>query len=367
MKKETRIGVIGCGKISSAYFSTFARLPGVVAHACADLNNAAAEAAAEEWGMKAMTVDELLASDEIEVVLNLTIPAAHAEVNTRILEAGKHAYCEKPFSLEREEGQKVLALAKSKGLLVGCAPDTFLSAGQQTARKLIDDGAIGKPLSGTAFMMGHGPESWHPNPGFYYTKGGGPMFDMGPYYLTTLVNLLGPVKSVSGSTNRGFNERVAGHESRAGEILPVEIETHVAGILEFHSGAIVTIVTSFDVWQADHYPIEIHGTAGSLKVPDPNCFDGRNAIYRDGFSDWKDVPLLHPHSENSRGIGVADLADAAANGRPARCGGEIAYHVLDIMHAIHDSSNERKHIDIASTCERPAAMPMTPELDKLFV
>ena len=273
-KSQTKVGLIGCGNISQAYLNAAKTFQNMEISSCADINPAAAKDRGVEFGIQARSVDELLEDNEIEIVLNLTTPQAHAGINAKALEAGKNVHCEKPFAVTRDDGRRVLDLARQKGLLIGCAPDTFLGGGQQTVRKLIDDGAIGRSVAGTAFMMCHGHESWHPNPGFYYLRGGGPMFDMGPYYLTALVNLLGPVRRVSAFTQITFSERIVTCKERNGERLPVEIPTHIAGTLEFHNRAIITMVTSFDVWKHSNHCIEIHGESGSIQVSDPNSFDG---------------------------------------------------------------------------------------------
>ena len=251
--------------------------------------------------------------------------------------------------------------------MVGCAPDTFLGGGHQTCRKLIDDGVIGKPIAGTAFMMLHGHESWHPNPGFYYLKGGGPMLDMGPYYLTALINMLGPVRRVSASTSITFKERIATSEKRSGERLPVETPTHIAGTMDFHCGAVITIVTSFDVWYHSNHFIEIHGTDGSIQVPDPNYFGGPVKICRAGNESLEEVPLSHGYTDNMRSIGVADMALAIQQKSINRCNGYMAYHVLEVMHAFLESSESGKHILIESTCERPDMLPLNLARGQLIV
>lgn len=357
MLSKVKIGIIGCGNISQAYFNGAKLFDILEIKACADLSMANAEAKAKENNVKAMTVDEILQDPEIEIIVNLTTPGAHAAVNRRILEAGKHAYCEKPFAVEREEAKKVIELANKNKLLSGCAPDTFLGAGQQTCRKLIDDGWIGKPVAGTAFMMCHGHESWHPAPGFYYQKGGGPMMDMGPYYLTTLVNMLGPVKRVCASAQMTFTERTGG-SGTGGKKFPVEVPTHYSGTLDFQNGAVINMAMSFDVWGHSHHPIEIYGTEGSMKVPDPNTFGGTVLIKRSDYQEWKEIPLSHNYSENSRGIGVADMAYAIKTGRKHRCSAELAYHVLDVMRSFEESSDNSRHLRISSSCEQPAALPL---------
>jgi predicted dehydrogenase len=300
----------------------------------------------------------MLADPEIDIVLNLTIPNAHAEVALQALDAGKSVYNEKPLAIKREDGLKMLEIARAKKLLVGGAPDTFLGGGLQTCRKLIDDGWIGQPVAATAFMLCHGHEGWHPAPEFYYQVGGGPMFDMGPYYLTALVSLMGPVSRVTGSARVTFPERTITSQPLYGKKVTVEVPTHVAGILDFASGAIATIVTSFDVWSAEVPRIEIYGTAGSLSVPDPNSFGGPVRVRRAGANEWSEIPLTHGYAVNSRSLGVADMAYALRTHRPARASGELTYHVLDIMHAIHDASLAGKHINLASTCAQPAPFPL---------
>jgi len=333
--------------------------------ACADLIPERAQAKAATYGCRACTPEEILADPEIEIVLNLTIPKAHASVALKALGAGKSAYNEKPLAITREDGRQMLDLAQRMQVRVGGAPDTFLGGGIQTCRKLIDDGWIGEPVAATAFMMCHGHESWHPDPEFYYKVGGGPMFDMGPYYLTALVNLMGPVRRVTGSARITFAQRLITSEPKYGTVIDVDVPTHVAGVLDFQSGAVGTIITTFDVWAAELPRIEIYGTEGSLSVPDPNTFGGPVRVRRRDQKEWMEVPLTHGYAENSRGLGVADLAYALRAGRPARASGELTYHVLDIMHAIHDASREGRHITLASTCQRPAPLPLGLPEDKL--
>ena len=357
MSKKINVGIIGCGNISEAYLTAAKNFPIMQITACADINLEAAKIKAEAHNIEAMSVEELLQTEDIEIILNLTTPQAHAEINLMALNAGKHVHCEKPFAVIRDDGKKVLKLAKEKGLLVGCAPDTFFGGGIQTCRKIIDDGEIGKPVAGTAFMMNHGVESWHPNPGFYYLKGGGPLLDMGPYYITALVNLLGPVKRVCALSAITFKERIATSKEHSGKILPVETPTHIAGTLEFQNGAVITMVMSFDVWNHSNHNIEIHGTEGSMQVPDPNGFGGETKIFKPGIDGWKPVLLSHGYTDNMRSIGVADMAYAIKYNRKNRCSGELAYHVLDVMLSLIDSAEEKKFIDIESTVEQPAALP----------
>ena len=354
---KIKVGFVGCGNISSAYLEfakTFEILDVV---AVSDIEMSRARAQAEKFGVpRACTVSELLADPEIQIVLNLTTPGSHYEVGMAALERGKSVYNEKPLAIEREEAQKMLKLASEKGLRVGCAPDTFMGAGIQTCRKLIDDGAIGRPVAATAFMMGHGPEGWHPDPEFYYKPGGGPMFDMGPYYLTALVNLLGPVRRVTGSAQMSFSERVIGSAAKRGQVIKVETPTHLVTVLDFVSGAVGTLITSFDIWAHGMPNIEIYGSEGSLRVPDPNTFGGPVSLWQVGRKEWVDVPLLPLRAKNSRSLGLADLATALRSGRPHRASGDLAYHVLDVMHAVHDASRTGQHIQLESAVERPAAM-----------
>ena len=352
------VGVVGCGAISKAYLDTMCkRLPALKVTACADLDPSRAKATADTYGLRALDVDALLADPEVDIVLNLTVPKAHAAVALRAIRAGKHVYSEKPLAVTREDGRAILDAAGQAGVRVGNAPDTFLGAGLQTCRKLIDDGAIGRPIAATAFMMGHGPESWHPNPEFFYEVGGGPMFDMGPYYLTALVHLIGPIRRVTASTAISFPERTITSAKKNGKVMNVEIPTHIGGTMEFEQGAIGTIVTSFDVWAHTHSCIEVYGTEGSMLVPDPNRFDGSVRVRCAADKEWRDVPLTHDFAEGSRGLGVADMAEAIQTGGPHRASGVLAYHVLDAMHAFHDAAAAGRHVVLESHCDQPAPRP----------
>lgn len=366
MAAKVKVGVIGCGVISAAYFKGCRLFDILEIVACADLILERAQARAAEFDIpKACSVEELLADPEIDLVINLTIPKAHAAVNLAAIEAGKHTYCEKPLATTREDGLKTLAAAKEKGVKVGAAPDTFLGGGIQTCRKLIDDGLIGEPVAATAFMASHGHESWHPDPDFYYQPGGGPMLDMGPYYLTALVNLVGAVDRVTGSTRVTFPERTITSQPRHGQKIKVNTATHVTGVLDFSNGAVGTILTSFDIWGANLPYIEIYGSEGSISVPNPNRFDGSVRVRSASEREWREAPLTHS-PEVSRGIGVADMAYALAYGRPHRASGALAYHVLDIMQAFEDSSQRGQHVTLTSQCPKPAALPtglMLGELD----
>jgi predicted dehydrogenase len=357
--KKSKVGIIGCGKISAMYLQRCKLFEILDVVACADINMKRAIERAKEFNVpKACSVEELLGDSEIEIIVNLTTPQAHAEVNLKALESGKHVYVEKPLATSRAEARKVLEKAREKDLLVGCAPDTFLGGGIQTCRRIIDDGLIGKPIAAVASMVCHGHESWHPDPEFYYKRGGGPLLDMGPYYLTTLVNLIGPIEKVSGSSRISFPERTITSKPKYGTSIKVEIPTHLAGTIDFSSGAIGTIIMSFDVWKHNLPPIEIYGSEGSLCVPDPNIFGGSVKLFKAGDEEWIDIPLYYGYSEDSRGIGVADMAYAIQYGRPHRANGNMAYHVLDVMLALEESSALGKSYRVESSCEKPKALPV---------
>jgi predicted dehydrogenase len=357
MSKPVNIGIIGVGNIFPQYIKGCRQYPVLNVAAIADIHHEAAVARGAEYSVSVKTVDELLADPSIELIVNLTVPAVHQQVDLEILSRGKHVYSEKPLALNRKGGKEVMDAADKAGLLVGCAPDTFLGGGIQTSLKLISDGWIGAPIAATAFMAGHGPESWHPNPGFYYLQGGGPMYDMGPYYLTALIALLGSIDGVSAVTGKSFQERIATSPARSGQRLPVEVNTHVSGNLKFTSGAIGTIITSFDVW-GHHLPrVEIHGTHGSLSVPDPNTFGGPVRLWLPYEREWRDMPLTH-NTEIGRGTGVADMAIAIQTGRRHRASGALAYHVLDAMDAFDESSEQGKYIPLTSQLDRPTPLPM---------
>lgn len=355
--ERVKIGMIGCGNISSIYLKMTKTFPILEVVALADLRIERAQARAAEYGIaRVMTVEEMLADPDIEIILNLTTPNAHAAVGLAALSAGKSVYNEKPVAIRREDAQAMLRLADEKGLRLGGAPDTFLGAGQQTCRKLIDDGVIGLPVAATAFMTCHGHESWHPDPEFYYEVGGGPMFDMGPYYLTALVNLLGPARRVAGSARISFAQRTITSQPKHGKVIQVEVPTHVTGIVDFAAGAVATLITSFDVWKADLPRIEIYGSEGTLSVPDPNTFGGPVRLWRAGAKEWEEIALLPHYDTNWRSLGLADMAHALRGGRPHRAGAQLTYHVLDLMHAFHDSSNDGRFIELQSTCPQPAPL-----------
>ncbi|WP_342358856.1 Gfo/Idh/MocA family oxidoreductase [Terrarubrum flagellatum] len=354
--RKVGIGVIGCGNISTKYLTAMKQFANIELRAVADMRSAAAEARGAEFGVPGLRVDQLLKRDDIEIVVNLTVPLAHTDVSLAVLRAGKHVHSEKPLGVNVAEARKVMDLAAEKNLRVGCAPDTFLGGGHQTARKLIDDGAIGQPVAGSAFFMCPGHERWHPAPGFYYLRGGGPMLDMGPYYITDLVQLLGPIASVMGSTAKPRLERLVTSEPMNGTLIPVEVATHVAGTLEFVSGAVVSIAMSFDVPKHKHTPIEIYGTKGSILVPDPNRFGGEVMVAKTG-GEWEAQPLTHGNAEGEfRSIGVADMAAAIVANRPHRASGALALHALEAMEAFQTSSDEGRRVKLETTVERPAMM-----------
>ena len=353
------VGVIGCGNISGIYLQNCQKFKILNVIAVADLVVDRAKRAAADYKIaKAYTSEDLLNDGAVDIVLNLTVPKAHAPVATAALEKGKHVYNEKPLGITRDEGKGILEKAKAGTLRVAGAPDTFLGGSFQTAREIIDQGTIGKPVSATAFMVSHGWESWHPNPLFYYQPGGGPTLDMGPYYITALVSLLGPVSKVAAMCSKAFEERIVSSQPLKGHRIPVEVTTHDAALLEFVNGAIGTLIMSFDVWKSELPRIEIHGTEGSLSIPDPNVFGGTLRISRKG-KEWEEVKITRPFTENWRGLGVADLAAAIAENREARASGELTYHVLDIMQTLQESSAKRQFRDVRSTVLRPHPLTLS--------
>ena len=358
MSKVYKVGLIGCGTISDAYIRGLRAFPWLETTALSDIDVGRAEAKAQKYGIaKGCSVEELLADDGVDIAVNLTVPTVHAEVSLKALGAGKHVYSEKPLAITREDGRAMLEAAEAHDLRLGCAPDTFMGGGIQTCRKLLDEGAIGEPLSASAFMLGHGVETWHPSPFFFFRYGGHPLFDMGPYYLTALINLLGPVKSVVGLTTTGIPERTVSSQPHAGTVIKVDAPVHATALLELASGKPVTMIISGEVVASELPRIEIYGSEGTLNVPDPNTFDGPVRLKKKGDETWRDVPLTHSYSGYDRGLGVADMAYALRSGRPHRASGTLAYHVLDTVQTIQDASDARRFIEVASTCERPAPLP----------
>ncbi|MFF7760365.1 Gfo/Idh/MocA family protein [Streptomyces griseorubiginosus] len=355
-----RIGVVGLGVISRAYLDTLVGRDAVRVTAVADLDaSRSAAVAAELPGVRALSVAELLNSPDVETVLNLTVPAAHAEIALGAIGHGKNVYGEKPLAAELTDAQAVLEAAAKASVRVGCAPDTVLGTGVQTARAAVEAGAIGRPLFASAVMITPGHERWHPQPDFYYAPGGGPLLDMGPYYLTSLVHLLGPVRAVIGASSRLRSERVIGSGPRAGERIPVEVDSHVSGVLEHEGGALTTLTTSFDGVGTTAAPIEVHGETGTLTVPDPNHFDGEVRLLELGGSERRTLPPSAGYVGGARGVGLLDFV-AADGGRPARASGELALHVLETMTALLRSSAEGRRNELSTSVQRPAPVPLTP-------
>jgi len=359
-----RVGVIGCGAISPAYFNAAKTFPVLEVAAFAGVYLDAARTRAAEFKVpRACSVAELLADPSIEMVLNLTVPKAHFGVSLQAIAAGKHVYLEKPLGVTREEGLKLLSAASDARLMVGCAPDTFMGAGIQTARHLVDNGHIGNPVAFTAFMLGRGPEHWHPSPEFYYAVGGGPMFDMGPYYLTALLNLLGPVKRVSGMASIAVSDRTITSKPKFGKKIHVETPDHIVGTMHFANGCIGTIVTSFAMRAAQYdgkNPITIYGDRGTIKVPDPNGFDGPVFLCTFGEKDEYHEEAPWATKGYGRSVGLADMATALRTGRPARASGEQAMAVLDLMQAFLESNESGKAVAPQVAYER--GLPMDPTL-----
>ncbi len=363
------LGIIGCGAISSVYFRNTPLFKGLRIAACADIKAEAAAKQAQAFGAPALAVDDLIASPEIDIVVNLTVPNAHYEVSMAALKANKHVFTEKPLAARAALGRRLVEAAKKRGLAIGSAPDTFLGAAGRRARTLIDAGAIGRPVTGTAFVLGHGMEHWHPNPEFFYKPGGGPVLDLGPYYITALINLLGPIARVQALTSIGEAERlVTAAGPHQGEAIKVETPTTALALLEFASGAHIVAGMSWDVWRHSAAPIEIHGTEGSLRLPDPNFFGGAVEISKRG-GDWVahdtsadpfgalNQPAAEPKVANYRVLGVADLAAAIREKRPARAGGDLALHALEAMEAILRAGAERRAIRLPPADIRPAVLP----------
>ncbi|WP_019953498.1 Gfo/Idh/MocA family protein [Yoonia vestfoldensis] len=357
------VGIIGCGNISTTYLTFAPIFKSLRLVAVADINMDAARARAAEYGLRAESVTDLLKSPDVDVVVNLTIPAVHFAVTKLILEAGKHAYSEKPLVLTLAEGEELRNLAAAKGLAIGSAPDTFLGGAHQQARAAIDAGDVGQIIGGTCHVMGHGMEAWHPNPDFFFQPGAGPVLDIGPYYITNLIQLIGPVKSVAALATATFAERTIGNGARLGQKVPVDTPTNIHALLEFANGATVTLGASWDVWAHRHANMELYGETGSLFIPDPNFFGGTVEI---GGQDkaitalpaW-DHPFRIPNQDdraNYRCAGLADMATAVTEGRAHRCNIDLAVHAVDVMTGILRAGEERRFIDMTTTCDRPAAL-----------
>ncbi len=372
--KTLGVGIIGCGNISWAYLTLAKKFNHIEVVAVADMNMAAAEARAEEFGVKAQTVKDLLKNKDIQIVVNLTVPAVHYKVSKQILDAGKHVYSEKPLTLSYKDALALQKYAAKKKLRVGSAPDTFLGASHQQARKAIDDGVIGKVVSGTCHFMGPGMEMWHPNPDFFFNPGGGPVLDMGPYYITNLVNLIGPVKRVSALAGTGRKTRTITNGPRNGEVLKVKVPTTYHALLEFANGACITLGLSWDVWAHKHQNMELYGQTGAMFVPDPNFFGGDVMLATQGKLPEAMKPWDHPFGvknwgqqnsqtdvvwANYRCAGLADMADAIMKKRHARCDVSLVAHVVEVMTAVMEAGKKRKVLTLKSTCKRPA--PLGPD------
>jgi predicted dehydrogenase len=363
-----RVGILGCGHVSHQYFEGVPCYAGNEVVACADVDAEAAARAAERHGVeRALAPGELLADPEVELVVNLTPPGHHFAETRRALQAGKHVYSEKPLALTSEEGRELVSLAEELGLALGCAPDTFLGPAIQTARRALDDGSVGPVAAGVAFVSEHGYEHFHPNVQSFYRPGGGPLLDLGPYYVTALVNCLGPVRSAVAAHKSHFPERTIGVGPRKGERIPVEVPTHVTGVLEFESGALVTLIASWDIWST-HLPfIELYGETGSLSLPNPDLFAGPVSLRRAGPEEleqpppepgelqWDEVPPVFPEGAR-RGVGLADLAAAREEGREPRASGRLALHVLAVLEALEQAGRSGRRVQVGHTCERPDAV-----------
>ncbi len=375
--KPFGVGIIGCGNISSSYLRLAPLFPALDVRAVADLNMAAARARAEEFSVRSESIEDLLTSGDIDIIVNLTVPAAHFDVTKRILEAGKHAYSEKPFVLDVAEGEILRKLASERGLRVASAPDTFLGGSHQLARAALDEGLVGEVVGGTCHVMSHGMEAWHPNPDFFFQPGGGPILDLGPYYITNLVQLIGPVKAVTAMAAASFETRTIGNGPRNGETVPVQTPTNIHAVLEFQKGALITLGASWDVWAHRHENMELYGSKGSLYVPDPNFFAG-DVLFADKGAEpvevqQRDHPFSIPNSQDGQGTdqanyrcaGLAEMAVAISEGRQHRCSLELATHVVEVMTAILESAERRCWIDLGTTCTRPE--PLTPDEAKALL
>ena len=352
------IGVIGAGNISATYLKAGALFPGLRYGAIADLDHRRAQERADAFGLRALTPDALLAAPDIDLVLNLTIPNAHAGVSLAALEAGKSVYSEKPLATRFDEGTGLVAAAAEHGLSLGCAPDTFLGAGLQACRRALDGGVVGRPVAASAWFSSHGPEDWHPDPAFFYQPGAGPLFDMGPYYLTALVHLLGRVRQVVAFATAGWSERPITRGPRAGETITVTTPTHVSGTLLHASGVVSTLLVSFDTWASETPYIEVYGSEGTLSTPDPNTFGGPARIRGARADAWEELPLTSPYRAQSRGLGLAEMIAARHADRPPRASGELALHVLEIMEGLLRSAEEEQVIAISTEPDTPA--PLAP-------
>jgi len=369
--EKVKVGVIGCGMISEIYIKNITTVFDSIleAYACADISHGAAKNRADQFGLRSMNIDELLAAPEIEMILNLTVPAAHYEISKRALLAGKHVYSEKPLAIEFDNGRELVALAKERGLFVGAAPDTFLGGGLQTCLQIIEDGTIGKPIGAQGFMLARGPESFHPNPEFFYKQGAGPLLDMGPYYFTALMSLFGPAKRVTGLASITYPQRTVLNKNSPvyNTQFSCEVDTFINGGVEFENGVIANIVTTWDLpfpyWESGLPLLEVFGSEGTLVLPDPNTFGGiggspmaapgKFVKLRIGAGGFEDIPLKYGYTENSRGLGLADMAWCIRNGGAPRVSGEGSLHILEMMLGVLQSSEHGRHHIMETTCHRP--------------
>lgn len=367
MARKLGVGIVGCGNISTTYFQFAPLFKGIEVRSCTDIDPKVAKARAGEYGVRAESMADLLAARDVDIVVNLTVPAVHYEISRQALDAGKHVYSEKPFVLSVREGQDLGRRAARKNLRVGSAPDTFLGGAHQLARHLIDEGRFGRITGGTCHVMSRGMEHWHPNPDFFFQPGAGPVLDIGPYYITNLIQLIGPVKRVAALSATPRRERTIGNGPRNGQTVPVGTPTTIHSLIEFESGAVVTLGTSWDVWGHRHEPMELYGEAGTIYVPDPNFFGGE-VRYTQGEKEVKRLPAWKhpfgvPNQKHGRGMmanyrtaGLSDMALAIQSGRPHRCSMELALHAVDVMTAILKSGETGKFVATRTTCERPAAL-----------
>jgi len=354
-----KVAMIGTGAISSIYLDNISQVfREIEILGVTDLDRSRAEQAQQKYGIPKLynSFEDAISDQEVDIVLNLTRPSEHYTVIKAALEAGKHVYTEKPLGVTFDEGQELVALAAQRQLLLGGAPDTFLGAGIQTCRRLIDDGYIGQPVGAAAFMICRGHESWHPAPDFYYQKGGGPMMDMGPYYITALVNLLGGVNKVTSAAKASFSQRTITSEPKKGQVIDVEVPTYTTGILHFESGAIGTLFATFDVYYKQQARFEVYGSEGTLIVPDPNTFGGPVYLLRPEDGDFREMPLLYDYRENSRGLGLADMAKAMSSQRDCRAHSTQLLHVLEVMTSLEKSAVLDASIPITTRYSRTKPM-----------
>ncbi|MDL2402842.1 Gfo/Idh/MocA family protein [Rhizobium mayense] len=358
-----KVGIVGAGNISATYVATLHMFDFIRVKSIYDLYEGPAQKLAAQFGLQAVSLDAMLADPEIGLIINLTTPVSHYSISKKALLAGKHVYSEKPLGISMAEAEELMSIARASDLRLGCAPDTFLGGGHQLTRRLFDEGRIGKAVSATAMLLLPGHEHWHPNPAFFYGRGGGPMLDVGPYYVTNLIALLGPVREVFGAAKITRIERAVKTDPRRGETIKVLVPTHLTGVMEFHSGATITIATSFDVIKHKHNQIEIYGSEGSMVTPDPNNFSGKVEIFRDGGEAWEEIPVDHPYTEGVpghlglRGLGAAEMVDSLRAGRQHRVSSELAFHALEVMTAFERSAQSRKVVAIYSSCGRPDPIP----------